>query len=97
MSIAEIERFAADVKSSSALRAEAKKAQTDKSHDTPLACAVAFAVGKGYRFTVDEVKDHIRAAAKEAGTELSDAELDGIAAAGGAYESDNPISRFRPY
>ena len=97
MSIAEIERFAADVKSNAALRAESEKAQADKSHDTPLAGAVAFAVSKGYRFTIDELKEHIRAAAKEAGRELSDAELDGVAAAGGAYESDNPITRFRPY
>ena len=97
MSTTEIQRFAADVKSSPALRAEAEKAQADKSHDTPLAGAVAFAVSKGYRFTVGELKDHIRAAAKEAGRELSDAELDGVAAAGGAYESDNPITRFRPY
>jgi len=97
MSIAEIQRFAADVKSSSALRAEVEKAQADKSHDTPLAGAVAFATSKGYRFTVGELKDHIRAAAQEAGRELSDAELDSVAAAGDGYESDNPISRFRPY
>ncbi len=97
MSTTEIQRFAADVKSSPALRAEAEKAQADKSHDTPLAGAVAFAVSKGYRFTVGELKDHIRATAKEAGRELSDAELDGVAAAGDGYESDNPVIRFRPY
>jgi hypothetical protein len=97
MSIAEIERFAADVKSNSALRAEAEEAQADKSHDAPLAGAVAFAVSRGYRFTIGELKDHIRAAAKEAGRELSDAELDGVAAAGDGYESDNPVIRFRPY
>ena len=97
MSMAEIERFAADVKSNAAMRAESEKAQADKSHDTPLAGAVAFAVSKGYRFTVGELKEYIRAAAKEAGRELSDAELDGVAAAGGAYEFDNPITRFRPY
>ena len=44
MSIAEIERFAADLQSNAALKAEAQKAQADKSHDTPLARAVAFAV-----------------------------------------------------
>ena len=41
MSIAEIERFDADLKSNAALKAEAEKAQADKSHDTPLARAVA--------------------------------------------------------
>jgi hypothetical protein len=97
MSFSEIERFAVDLKTNGALRAEAEKAQADTSHDTPLAGAVAFAVSKGYRFTADEVKDHIKAAAKAAGTQLTDTELDGIAAAGGDYQSDNPISRFRPY
>jgi hypothetical protein len=42
MSIAEIERFAADVKWNEVLRAEAAKAQADKSHATSLARAAAF-------------------------------------------------------
>ncbi len=82
MSIAEIERFAADLKSNEALRAEAEKAEADKSHATPLDRAVAFAASKGYAFTADHAKDHIRATAKAAGKELSDAELDKVA--GGA-------------
>ena len=61
MSIAEIERFAADLKSNAALRAEAEKAQADKSHETPLAGAVAFAASKGYAFTADHAKEHIKA------------------------------------
>lgn len=36
MSIAEIERFAADLKSNEALRTEAEKAQPDKSFDAGL-------------------------------------------------------------
>ena len=92
MSIAEIERFAADLKSNEALRAEAGKAQADKSHATPIDRAVAFAAGKGYAFTVDEAKEQVKANAKAAGKDLTDAELDGIA--GG---SCNPITRFRPY
>jgi hypothetical protein len=36
MSLSEIERFAADLKSNAALRAEAEKAQADKSDATPL-------------------------------------------------------------
>jgi aryl-alcohol dehydrogenase-like predicted oxidoreductase len=92
MSQSEIERFAADLKSNAALRAEAEKAQADKSHATPIDRAVAFAAGKGYAFTVDEAKEQVKANAKAAGKNLTDAELDGIA--GG---SCNPITGFRPY
>lgn len=92
MSTNEIQRFAADMNSNAALRAEAEKAQADRSHDTPLAATVAFAVSKGYDLTVGDVKDHIRAAAKKAGKELSDTELDDVAAG-----FDNPVTKFRPY
>jgi len=83
MSIAEIERFAADLKSNAALRAEAEKAQADKSHATPIDRAVAFAATRGYAFTADQAKEHAKAKAKAAGKELTDAELDGVA--GGAF------------
>ena len=79
MSIAEIERFAADLQSNEALRGEAQKAQADKSHDTPLARAVAFGASKGYAFTADEAKAHATAKAKADGKVLTDAELDGVA------------------
>jgi len=79
MSIVEIERFAADLTSNEVLRAEAAKAQADKSHATPLARAAAFAASKGYAFTADEAKEHAKASAKAAGRELTDAELDGLA------------------
>ncbi len=82
MSMAEIERFAADLKSNEALRAEAAKALPDKSHDTPLAHAVAFASSKGYAFTADEAKEHAKARAKTAGGVLTDAELDGFSGGG---------------
>src|SRR5260370_2804088 len=82
MSIAETERFAADLKSNEALRAEAGKAQADKSHATPIDRAVAFAAGKGYAFTAEEAKEHAKAKAKAAGKELTDAELDGVAGSG---------------
>jgi hypothetical protein len=82
MSIAEIERFAADLKSNEVLRAEAAKAQADKSHATPLARAAAFAASKGYAFTADEAKEHVKATAKAAGKDLTDAELDGVAGGG---------------
>lgn len=72
MSIAEIERFATDMKSNEGLRAEAEKAKAEKS-------MVAFAATKGYAFTADEVKEHDQATAKTAGREVTDAELDGVA------------------
>ena len=78
MSNAEIERFAADLQSNEDLRGEAKKAQADKSHDTPLARAVAFGASKGYAFTADEAKAHAGAKAKADGKVLTDAELDGV-------------------
>ena len=79
MSIAEIERFAADLKSNEALRAEAEKALAETS-------IVAFAGSKGYAFTADEAKQHIKAKAKAAGKELTDAELDGVAGGLGDHE-----------
>lgn len=93
MSIAEIERFAADTKSNETLRGEAMKAHDDKSHATPVASVVAFAATKGYSFTVVELKEHAKATAKAAGREITDAELDGVA--GGAKENptQSPIGR----
>ena len=79
MSISEVERFAADLQSNEALRAEAEKHAAEKQHETPLAGAVAFAASKGYAFTADHAKEHIKAKAKAAGKELSDAELDKVA------------------
>jgi hypothetical protein len=80
MSLSEIERFAADLKSNDVLRAEAGKAEADKSHATPLDRAVAFAASKGYAFTADEMKERVKARAKADGKALTDAELDGVAA-----------------
>jgi predicted ribosomally synthesized peptide with nif11-like leader len=69
MSIAEIERFAADLRSNQALHAEAAKAQAE----TPV---VAFAASKGYAFTADEVKEYAKT------KQLTDAELDSVAGGG---------------
>ena len=88
MSIVEIERFAADLKSNEVLRAEAAKAQTDKSHATPFARAAAFAASKGYAFTADEAKERAEAMAKAAGKELTDDELDGVAGGNGTVRWD---------
>jgi predicted ribosomally synthesized peptide with nif11-like leader len=79
MSLSEIERFAADLKSNAALRAKAEKAQADTSHVTPLQRAAAFAASKGYAFTADELKEHAKGKPKAAGKQLTDAELNGVA------------------
>lgn len=82
MSIAEIERFAADLKSNAALRAEAETAQAEKSHASLLDRASAFAARKGYGFTAEEARAHSKAAAKVAGRDLDDAELEAVVGAG---------------
>jgi predicted ribosomally synthesized peptide with nif11-like leader len=79
MSLSEIERFAADLKSNAALRADAEKVQADTSGTTPLQRTTAFAASKGYAFTADELKEHVKANAKADGKQLTDAELDGVA------------------
>jgi hypothetical protein len=50
MSIAEIERFAADLISNEALRTEAHKHDAEGHRETPLVHCVAFAESKGYAF-----------------------------------------------
>jgi hypothetical protein len=91
MSLSEIERFAADLKSNAALRAEAEKAQADMSDATPLHRAAAFAASKGYGFTADELKEQVKATAKAAGKQLTDAELDGVAGGGLDWDTGAPI------
>jgi predicted ribosomally synthesized peptide with nif11-like leader len=76
MSVAEIERFAADLKSNEALRAEADKAQAETSLATPMDRVVAFAATKGYAFTAADMKECAKT------IPLTDAELVGVA--GGA-------------
>jgi hypothetical protein len=79
MSSAEIQRFAADLKSNAALRADAEKSQADKSHAAPLDRFVAFAKSKGYAISIDEAKQHVQAKAAAEGKVLSDVQLDGMA------------------
>jgi len=78
MSLQEIERFAADLRSNAALRAEAEQTQADEPDGALLATAVSFAARKGYCFSIDEAKAHTRARAKAVGQDLDDAELDGV-------------------
>ncbi|WP_422001449.1 Nif11-like leader peptide family natural product precursor [Reyranella sp.] len=77
MSRQEIERFATDLKSNAALRAEAEAVQAGASNGFLLATAVSFAARRGYRFTVEEAKAHTRERAQAVGRTLDDAELDG--------------------
>jgi hypothetical protein len=78
MSLQEIERFAADLRSDAALRAEAEQAQGEGADGALLTSAVSFAARKGYRFSVDEAKAHLRARARAVGQDLDDADLDGV-------------------
>ena len=78
MSKAEIERFAADLVSNEALRAEADKAAAGTSPETTLANATAFAATKGYAFSADDMTGYLKAQASAVGRELTDAELGGI-------------------
>jgi hypothetical protein len=80
MSLSECDRFSADIQSNAALRAEAEKAWTDKSHEAPLSAVVALAVSKGYSVTLAEAREHLKAKAAAAGKALYDADLDAIAA-----------------
>jgi predicted ribosomally synthesized peptide with nif11-like leader len=73
VSTAEFERFAADLMSNETLRAEAEK------HTAAKERVAAFAAGKGYVFTTDELTACVMAKTKTA--ELSDAQLAGVAGA----------------
>ena len=75
MSIAEIQRFAADVSSNAALRGEIE-AFGQGSKAEPLDGLTAFAAAKGYSFTADELQE--QAKAKAAGKSLTDTELNGV-------------------
>lgn len=79
MSIAELERFIADLQSRPALRAGAGKAQAAQTREALLEHVVAFAAREGYAFTVDEARKHMKVQGAASGGELSDAELDGMA------------------
>jgi hypothetical protein len=69
--------------SNDGLRAEAEKAQAGTSPGTP-ANTVAFAVSRGYAFTIDELKAYAKPKASAAGKDLTDAELEGVV--GGTYD-----------
>jgi predicted ribosomally synthesized peptide with nif11-like leader len=76
MSSLEIERFVGDMETNTVLRTEAEKHV--QSSQSPLDGLVAFATGKGYGFTADDLGLSIEPASKR----LSEGELDGIAGGG---------------
>ena len=69
MSVTEIGRFAKDIEENADLKEELKKAGVDE------AAIVAFANGKGYDFTAEELK----AATEKKKAELSEEELEKVA------------------
>jgi len=74
MSQADIDRFITDIKGNEEMLEELQKGSTG------LAYVVEFAESKGYDITLDEAKAYISA---QANAELSDAELDSVAAGKG--------------
>ena len=79
MSIAETERFVADLESNSVLRAGAKKSVADALPNAALVASVAFAASKGYSCSADQIRETAKAAATTSGNVLVDAELDAVA------------------
>jgi hypothetical protein len=84
MSITEVERFATDLRSKPALVEEVKKHEAGKDM-TAAAGVAAFATSKGYTFTAEHAKAHVKKASAAVGQELSDGELDRVA--GGSLKS----------
>jgi predicted ribosomally synthesized peptide with nif11-like leader len=81
MSISEVQRFAHDLKSSPDLLAAAKKSDLDG--------VIRLATERGYKFTLEEAKDFMRANARRAGKTLSDEEMDRVAGGAGVCNTCN--------
>lgn len=76
MSSSEVERFVADLKSDEGLRS----ALSD--HASGVGSVVSFANDKGYDISVDEANSYIQG---QAGSDLSDAQLDAVAGGKGHH------------
>lgn len=79
MSMTEVERFSADIRSDEALQDSAKGLGTD------VDAFIKLANDKGYDFTKDELVEHAKALSENAETKLDDDDLDKVA--GGAIVS----------
>ena len=100
MSMAEIERYIADLQTNAALKAAAAKAEAERPDATPVE-VVAFAARNGYAFTVIEMAEYgkNRAAVQyrdNIGTngELTDAELDAVAGGGSCEDKMVPDPKY---
>ncbi len=88
MSLAELERFANDLKLREPLRNRAirgpapAKAKGRKRPETLLERAVAFATIEGFRFNVTDVRAYLKAKATAQGEALTNAFIDSLPAAG---------------
>lgn len=91
MSISEVRRFASDLQTNSALRAEID-GQSQSAPDS-LDGVVALAVSKGYGFTAEE----LRASVRFAGAVLTDGDLDHVAAAAPASIDPSIASLLKPW
>jgi len=87
MSVSEVDRFVADVKSNPALVEEGKKAGV-----STFDHAVKFANSKGYGFTTEHAKEHVKAKVVAKGKELSDDDLNKVA--GGGFNWGAAVSGF---
>jgi hypothetical protein len=83
MSLTELERFIANLKSDGGLRFDAERNHTRWDRHLPLeraAAFVAFAASEGYAFTIDELKVYVkRKHAAATGRILTETELDAMA------------------
>ena len=79
MSATEVERFVSELKDNAELRAELSN------HASGLGSVVEFAKDKGYDISLDEASAYIQA---QAGSDLSDEQLDGIAGGKGSVTAN---------
>jgi predicted ribosomally synthesized peptide with nif11-like leader len=91
MSISEIRRFASDLQTNVALRAEID--EQAQSAPESLDGVIALAAIKGYCFTAEE----LRASVRFADAVLTDGELDRIAAAAPASVNPSIASLLKPW
>jgi predicted ribosomally synthesized peptide with nif11-like leader len=91
VSISEVRRFASDLQTNSALRAEIDK--QSQSAPESLDGVIALAASKGYNFTAEE----LRASVRFASAVLTDGELDGVAAAAPASIDPSIASLLKPW
>jgi predicted ribosomally synthesized peptide with nif11-like leader len=87
MSLSEVQRFAQDLKSNADLLAATK--------GSDLGGVVRLADQRGYKFTLAEARDFMRANAKRTGKTLTDEEMDRVAGGAGVCSTCKP-GRTKP-